>query len=73
MPIIADPPAAHAVEEYRKAHPEAFVWKPSPGPDKVEAVRVGNAMVNREVAAAVFREAGRSAVDEPRRGHAVGP
>jgi hypothetical protein len=44
--LIGPPPAAQAVEEYRRRHPEAFAWKPSPGPTRVEAVRRGNEMIN---------------------------
>jgi hypothetical protein len=49
--LIGPPPAADAVERFFRAYPgfRKLIGQPPPGPTKVEAVRVGNAMVNREV------------------------
>jgi hypothetical protein len=47
--IIGDPPIAKCVERFFKSHPDArrLIDAPPPGPTKVEAIRVGNAMVNQ--------------------------
>jgi hypothetical protein len=50
--IIGSPSAAHAVEEYRRRHPEAFVWRPPPGPVQMKAIRRANEMVNVEIGGA---------------------
>jgi hypothetical protein len=67
--IIGPPPAARAVADFFRACPDAsrLIGQPPPGPTRMEARRVGNAMQNFPIGGAGSLDArGSAPLDKPR-------